>query len=369
MNVILNDDPTQIKLIEFCKQTEFILTKVLRELDKSSECKIHTSLDLGFPHDLIRIAGGFPTGSIVEWECNIPFVPVDTTVNICTGSIFEISNIDYDVLTESYFKKFQDRINASSYNFNYNRGNHFMIFAKSENTGKQYLLLHSSASEFKKQYNGLYPVKGNWYYDDLKIYSYGNRYLRYITGTKAEMFFRIAKQIETYNSLRQEFIAHSLVNNIGTLNNPKHYHHYYMPNNSSVVIGSYLANENEVVPIFTSVGLPIFMFKVKANTINRINFKGKTKYITPHGWGKKSIINPNIDINVGEGLFTLNEVKQKIDVDSSLRNHPDLKIRGFSTDSNSVNYFFNLVRGQLVGDVLDKYCQIISLTKYGFNRW
>ena len=48
---------------------------------------------------------------------------------------------------------------------------------------------------------GLYPVKGNWYYDDIKTEydEESKRYLRYITGEKAKRFYDIASYLKKFN--------------------------------------------------------------------------------------------------------------------------------------------------------------------------
>lgn len=55
---------------------------------------------------------------------------------------------------------------------------------------KRYLVMHSTAKEFTKGYNGLYPTKNNWYYDKIHVYERDNRYFRYIIGHEAELFIK-----------------------------------------------------------------------------------------------------------------------------------------------------------------------------------
>src|SRR5690242_14908664 len=89
---ILEADNAQEFLIPYLQRSEQRLRSALRELDPASECQIVPAADLCFPHDVIRIAGGFATGCVVEWRCAVPIIPVDTTVNIDTTSIFWLSD-------------------------------------------------------------------------------------------------------------------------------------------------------------------------------------------------------------------------------------------------------------------------------------
>ena len=99
--------------------------------------------------------------------------------------------------------------------WNYNVGNHFAILA--EQNGEnfelpegQYMIVHASAIELKKKDNlkyGLYPVEGNWYYDDIQtIYDdKENRYLRYIYGKKADQFSELANILQRINKDRNRY--------------------------------------------------------------------------------------------------------------------------------------------------------------------
>ncbi|MCF2435265.1 hypothetical protein LV779_14035 [Streptomyces thinghirensis] len=46
------------------------------------------------------LAEGFATGCLVEWACRVPVVPVDTTMNIDTSSVFWLDGDPAEVFTE-----------------------------------------------------------------------------------------------------------------------------------------------------------------------------------------------------------------------------------------------------------------------------
>lgn len=62
-------DETQKVLEQYLMSTEMLMNELLSE--QFSGCaQIKFASDLGFPHDVIRIAGGFATGAHVSWISN-----------------------------------------------------------------------------------------------------------------------------------------------------------------------------------------------------------------------------------------------------------------------------------------------------------
>lgn len=81
-------DTTQKVLLPYLKETEILFNVALRKHDSQGFCRIYPSLDLGFPNNVQRLAGGFATGMLVTWNCGINIIPIDATVNVCTSSVF-----------------------------------------------------------------------------------------------------------------------------------------------------------------------------------------------------------------------------------------------------------------------------------------
>ena len=87
INFSLNDD-TQKKIMEHMETTSGLLSAVATELSgKRKESKIYAMPDLGIAQNGTRMLGGFYTGACYTWDSDIPFVPVDATVNVC-GTAF-----------------------------------------------------------------------------------------------------------------------------------------------------------------------------------------------------------------------------------------------------------------------------------------
>lgn len=368
MSSFFDREPTQRALLAYLAETENIFCRVLGRFDPEATCKIFPCLDLGFPHDVVRIAGGFPTGVLVTWSCEVPVIPVDTTVNVCTSSLFELSSDISDQFTEEIFSGLSEKLARSSYRQNFQRGNHFISLTKSTKTGRYFLILHSSAAEFKKGFNGLYPVPGNWYYDKIQVYASGTRYLRYISGRQAEFFCRIASQIPLFNEVRHEFVAEAVVGNLCCIESVQHRHHYYMPSDRSVMIGGFLAQPREVLPIFTFPGYPIFLYRAGDSTINYVTVPGVAGLLLPHGWGKRSEVEPLIEVNFDKSSFLLNGKEFSIDVSVSLRDHPNLSLRRHNIEDGTDNYFASM-QPYCPGEVVDRLDQVASFSKQGFVQW
>jgi len=370
MKLLNRSDPAHDLLLPFIKETEDLLLEALRIYDKNAECRITPAVDLGFPHDVVRIAGGFPTGAFIEWKCNQPFIPVDTTVNIDTSSVFyledDISN-DIDSLTFEVLKK---KMEDSSYLFNFHKGNHFISFCKTEKGNKPLLVIHSNEKEFKYQFNGLMPVKGNWFMDDIKVLKRGNRYVRYLVGKKANLFIDIAKMLEDYNIIRHRFIAELIIGNKTKILHQIDDHHYYMPTRDSVAIGCFPVKYGNEVPIFSKLGRDIFFFKPEHGGSNEISLlhNGDNVLLTPHGWGKTCQENIVFTIDYENESFELSGVKYNIETLVSLGKDNRLTIREFSSNPHDPDSLFSQMKDNCPGQVIDRIQQQCSYTQFGFNK-
>ena len=370
MELLSRKDNAHSLLLPFIKETELLLRDTLKELDSTAECKITPAVDLGFPHDVIRIAGGFATGIFVEWKCNVPFIPVDTTVNIDTSSIFYLDNDISDLITENDFKLLAERFEESSYVFNFHKGNHFISFGYSTKNSSPVLIIHSNEKEFKYQYNGLMPVNGNWFMDDIKVKIKNDRYIRYLTGYKAELFMDMAKMLEEYNIIRHRFVANQVLQNRAKIIKQVDKHHYYMPNRNSVAIGCFVANEDEEVPIFSKVGSDIFLFKPADGGTNKIETLNEyeKKYLIPHGWGKTSLKPMQFNIDYQEREFDLSGKSYEIKPLISLGKDERLVIREFSSNPQDTNSLFSQMKKTCPGTISDRINQKCSYSKHGFLK-
>ena len=273
-NLTLNDR-TQKKVLRELETTEKLISKVATKLSSTQKtCDVYAMSDLGIAHNVTRMRGGFFTGAAYVWEQpDTPFIPVDTTINVCGTALYKI-NSDMNI-TE--FKKRCEKALAdtSRYNWNFTNGNHFISLCYSENNMRMqegyYMLVHASACEYKEE---LYPVIGNWYYQDIcteRLNHY--RYIRYIKGDKAEKLYEWAKLLESYNRERNhKFCQRVLSGNMGReiLNVA----HYGMPSIHEALIG--VQKTEGLATLLTSPGKNVYIVKKIENA--------KNNYM-PHGFG------------------------------------------------------------------------------------
>lgn len=286
---MLNDN-LQTVLLKHIKATERLLNNAIKIYDKRDESGaiIIPSLDLGYPNNIMRLAGGFATGILIDWECGTPIIPIDATVNVCSSSVFKIN--PSDELLKNFVATIKSTIEKAvlncGYSFSFTIGNHFLMLAN-DNDGYYYLVLHSSAKEMKESYFGLYPSEGNWYSSKIKHIYEDNKYLRYIKGDEAEYFIETAHHIEKYNEEIHKWLSFELNCKIKPeMSIIKH--HYYMPTDSSIAIGAFAELPGETVPLFSDVKKPVYLFKIGENnwTYNLGGRKGSV-CVVPHGWGQQ----------------------------------------------------------------------------------
>jgi DNA repair exonuclease SbcCD nuclease subunit len=309
----LLNDKTQKLLLPYIKKTENILNNIVKTYDKNGIAKIFPSADIGFPNNIQRLVGGFATGLLVVWKCGTPFIPVDTTVNVCSSSILRLDGkmLENKKLPEVFSEEvinaiIQDSSQKEGYAFSFNSGNHFLMFCKSAKRNDFYLVLHSSAKEFKDSYMGLYPPnkyplpsKKNWYSSQIHEYmdNEERRSIRYLVNGDAKHFIELAKSLKEQNKEIHKWILEQFKKKMNLENNvieePKIINHYEMPTDYSVAIGTYVLgkslweeNPDYSVPIFTRTGCPIAFFKPDMEKMHTVKLAGEERFIIPHGWGQ-----------------------------------------------------------------------------------
>ena len=267
-------DRTQKKVLRELETTEKLISKVATKLSSTQKtCEIYAMSDLGIAHNVTRMRGGFFTGAAYKWEqSDIPFIPVDTTINVCGTALYKINS---DMKITEFRKRCEKALEATSkYDWNFTNGNHFISLCYSENKmGMQegyYMLVHASACEYKE---ALYPVIGNWYYQDICTERLNHRYIRYIKGDKAEKLYEWAKLMESYNRERNHnFCKRVLSGNMG--GEILSVSHYGMPSIHEVLIG--VQKTGGLATLLTSPGKNVYIVKKIENA--------KNNYM-PHGFG------------------------------------------------------------------------------------
>lgn len=348
---LLNDD-TQKILLPYIKETKELFEKTIKEYDSQrSEFLIFPSLDLGFPNNVQRLAGGFATGMLVMWKCGTPIIPVDATVNVCSSSVFEIDNFNTD-MEDDDFKKYIEYImfkatRGNGYSFSFDSGNHFLMIAQDINSKQLYLVLHSSANGFKNSYIGLYPVEDNWYSDYIRVAFGSNaRYIRFIKDYSAVHFIENAHKLEKYNVQIHKWFADYISNNNSSTKG-KTFHHYYMPTDSSIAIGTYVEEPNKIVPLFSDVGKDIYMFKIGKDNW-KIRLGGREVCLVPHGWGQVIDNVKSVVVDNENKILRIDNYEYTIDSKSRIQNGINKHVRKFKDGEEFLEKGKAMIKGEIV---------------------
>ncbi|MBQ9322529.1 MAG: hypothetical protein IJ239_09335, partial [Eubacterium sp.] len=358
----LLDDNTQRVLLPYIRQTENMLTHVIKtkyDSRRESGAIIIPSLDLGYPNNVQRLAGGFATGMFIHWECGTPLIPVDATVNVCSSSIFRLTHYSEE-LTSNFCTYLERLMQFASeqfgYSYSFTSGNHFLMIARdATDPDALYLIMHSSANELKNSFLGLYPVENNWYSKAIKTYHEGKRYLRYIKGNEAAYFIQNAHYMETYNTDLHRWLASQLncEHEFGEQDLQMTKHHYYMPTDSSIAIGTFVEPPGADVPIFSNVGKPIYLFRIGEDNLTfKLPGKKGTWCLVPHGWGQQIDHVQSLHVERGSnGLSTLYLDSHAFPVNSRTRLGGDeLKksVRAFENGAEFLNRGKNALSGEII---------------------
>lgn len=389
-NFSLNDI-TQKEILKHLEITSKLLSKVGTELSGTQkESMIYAMPDLGIAQNGTRMVGGFYTGACYSWNSDIPFIPIDTTVNVCGTTVYRLKRkvsvqefkkrLDNVITNRETYLKYatthlpaqlldsMDLERSDKFYWNYNVGNHFAILAEqceedSELSAGQYMIVHASAIELKKDNfkYGLYPVEGNWYYDDIQtVYDeQENRYLRYIYGEKAIQFFELANMLQKINKDRNRYFCKAV---LGELADEEviNLSHYGMPDINAVCIGCQW--EQEDFTLLTAPGNDIYLVHPKFTGQNTVNMNNKEITLTPHGCGTMLKNSSDRIKYLNEGILIGNKYFEK---GESINIGNDVLVRTNGMDSTKVKRHIESVLDRCPGQVYGKMKQLFARTKYG----
>ncbi|MFF7383970.1 hypothetical protein [Streptomyces griseoluteus] len=340
MRMLRDPDATQREILRHLHVTEHLLAQTASLVSgRSCDAEVVPMPDLGLPHNVRRIHGGFFTGAYYRWDSAVPMIPVDATVNLCGVALYRV---EADFADE---REFRDRVTAaravlsekSSYVWNFTSGNHFVILAENRTPGVlpagRYLVLHASAAEFKNQYNGLYPAPGNWYHEEIRVLAgQDGRYLRYLSGKPAERFARMVAMLEDYQHERQRMCAALILGSEARITEEIcSVLHYGMPDASSIAIGcQWLAGDRPQSLLLTRPGAPLFLVRSKSGGSNQIRTSHGPRTLTPHGLGVRA----TEPLDLAFGRDHLRIAGRRVGLDQSLAGRDFVAIRDFAQETD-----------------------------------
>jgi len=363
------DDRIQNEIKNHILLTEKLLSKAASKASGSNkEASILLLPDLGIPRGARRINGGFFVGAFYLWDTSKPIVPVDATVNCCGVSLFRLKHPIES--RKDFIKKIssaKENVIKTSYLWNFNTSNHFISYGEITKSNfiksGYYVILHSSACEFKNQYNGLYPVNGNWYYNSIKSVrtNAASRKLRYIDGRKAEHFIKTAHMLETYNQIRHQRFAEIIFGKNNIEEEVLYCQHYGMPTSNSIAIGCHWLYEESIYLLLTNKDSPVYIILAKKGFDNTVTIENKDIILVPHGLGNISLIGEKI--HYGSNSIAIGN--KSIKIDGHFEFGKDIAVRKFTKSqcSNSEAVTLEKILSKCPGKVLGKMLQ-----KYNYNQ-
>lgn len=361
------DDSTQEKIIPILKETkELFLKAIKKESRANGKVSLTAMPDLGLANNITRMSGGFFTGMFLEWESEIPIVPIDTTINSCGVAIYLLKNKMSVKNFEKCFVNVDKKIKEElGYNWNFQRGNHFITLGKLEN-GRYCIVMHASADEYKKDMGdkSLYPPGNDeeyeriWYSKDIKTVrstSNKNRYLRYLYGDAAKKFISIAIRLEIINHIRMKEISEYLFRDYidkELIFIP----HYGMPNKNSIAIGCSWKKEKSV--LLTAPGKDIYIIKPSL-------FNDDEKWLTPHGLGVSATID---SIKYQNGLYVNNKL---LKTPEDVKEIKGRSIRCRNDDDEAFKAHMGITLTMCKGEIDNDNIihPIATLSTEGFNKY
>lgn len=389
-NFSLNDN-TQKEILKHLEITSKLLSKVGTELSGTQkESMIYAMPDLGIAQNGTRMLGGFYTGACYSWDSDVPFIPVDATVNVCGTAVYRLKQkitpqefqrrLDGVMKNRETYLKYAtthlpsqildsiDLERADKFYWNYNVGNHFAILAEqngesSEFSEGQYMIVHASAIELKKDNlkYGLYPVEGNWYYEDIQtIYDdKENRYLRYIYGKKADQFSELASILQRINKDRNKYFCKAVLSELAD-EEIINLSHYGMPTKNAICIGCQWEQDN--FTLLTAPGNDIYLVHPDLSSKNTIKLKEKQITLTPHGCGVRLKNSSDTIKYLDDGILIGNKHFKK---GESINIGNDVFVRTNGMHSEQVKQHIEKVLNRCPGTIYGQMHQLFARTKYG----
>lgn len=359
-------DHTQEAILPHLNVTEQLMACAL-EKENGHACNVEIAAmpDLGLANNSTRMRGGFYTGMFVKWDTDIPFVPIDATVNSCGVTVFLLNNIIEPQALFERIKEAKRKAEAVGYNWNFERGNHFITLCR-DDFEKYYLVMHASADEYKKNIRGqaLYPTDLVWYHDDIKVIfdNAKNRVLRYIVGKSADKFISVATGLEAINQNRMLYIADAIAGN-DIKQELLYVPHYGMPSENSIAIGCSWKSQKSIL-----LSVPGSDMYIVRNADDRVGDNiddnvgaDKKNWLMPHGFGAQ-ITNPVIVYQGGE--LYINRMRITCDEDVALLKEKE--IRCAKSDTNQVHYHVDKILEAMSARITNRLHPIAMVNKDGF---
>ena len=304
----LLNDLTQKVLLPYIFETNNLINKAIHLYDDNGFGTIIPTFDLGFTYNTARLAGGFTTGMLVDWQSKVPFVPIDMTIKECSVSIIELGTFFQEHLNGFDGKRIGnilDVLRKKGYSYNFKTGNHFITLCTDFNNNC-YLVIHSGDDSYRDDSVGVYPSDKVWYNSLIKtLYNDSHtRYIKYLVDEPAERFIEFA--LSNRNNVHMFHLE--FANMLYSINCEEHfcntYQHYGFHSEHTAVLGACLVPDNSVFPVLSNQGLPILLVRSTPDMWS-VEIDNVRYSVFPHGWGQEIKNISRINVLDGKMQFIL----------------------------------------------------------------
>lgn len=240
---ILNQNPSEMQrnLIKELETTERILTNIATSISgREMRAEICVLPDVNNTETIPNQM--FFNGTLAYWDTDVPFIPIEKTMNVSGISIYRLNNFIHPL---QFMERVGKALRNKRYNWNYSARN--QLIALMSANGKeclqngQYLILNMPINEYQQRNmpDGVITQE-NWFYDKIKTKTdlITGKKLDYLEGKDAEKFYAITKRLEKYYVDRNDYFANLVLKEsydkrvlIAT--------NYGMPTLNSVAVGCY----------------------------------------------------------------------------------------------------------------------------------
>ncbi|MCR5689255.1 MAG: hypothetical protein K6G71_03310 [Clostridiales bacterium] len=276
----LFNDNTQVCLLNYVGATSDLMNKVVRMHDPKGWATVTPCYDFGLPANTLSLCGGFASGALYDWSCNVPLVFPDAAAYPAATSVFEFTESEWSALgfTEHGVAEQKEIIDGMlltaverGHGFNFRSGSNFLCLAGDKYDNHHYLILHSSSGGRSSDAFTLFPGKDSWFRDKIHVLEENGRRIRYIRGETAMRFADFAKQHGKAVDGFHKFVFDCLIGKYSAAGTKRPLtvtkRHNGMPTASSVQAGCYISDrydtrtEDLIFPIIHDVENEIVLFK------------------------------------------------------------------------------------------------------------
>ena len=166
-----------------------------------------------------------------------------------------------------------------------------------------------------------------------------------IKDRDAAYFIDNAHKLEEYNIQIHKWFASAIGCKIESISGNT-YHHYYMPTDNSIAIGTYAESPGTIVPLFSNIGKDIYMFKIGKDNW-KIKLGGREVCLVPHGWGQVIDNVQLIEVNNDKKIIKIDDNEYDIHSKVRLKNEGNKHIREFKDGRDFLERGKKMISGEI----------------------